>query len=144
MRSLDEINDFSDIYQPVPDDDIETAGAILGCSFPEDYRRFVAEPDIEAIRRLPSLLWFVRHGSVGLIDVNRRLRRPGPRAYPDRLVAFATNECGDYYCFDRDTGRIVYIDPDRTVEENLRSGELVYESFERWMEQKLKPRRRSG
>ena len=47
MRTLDEINDFQDIYQPVPDEDIESAEAILDFSFPEDYRRFVAEPDIE-------------------------------------------------------------------------------------------------
>src|SRR3954454_25033274 len=138
MRTLDEINDFSDIYRPAPDEDIEPTEAILGFSFPEDFRRFVAAPDMEVIERLPSLLWFVRHESIGLIDVNRRLRRPGPRAYPDRLIAFATNECGDYYCFDRDTGRIVYIDPDHSVEENLRDGELVYESFEAWVEQRLK------
>src|SRR3954454_15647732 len=79
MRTLDEINDFSDIYRPVPDEDIESAEAILGFSFPEDYRRFVGGPDMEAIKRPPSLLWFVRHRGVGLIDVNRRLRRPGPR-----------------------------------------------------------------
>lgn len=144
MRTLDEINDFSDIYQPVPDEDIESAEAILGFSFPEDYRRFVAAPDIELIKRLPSLLWFVRHRGVGLIDVNRRLRTPSPRAYTARLVAFATNECGDYYCFDRQMGRIVYIDPDRTVEESLRSGGLIYESFEQWMEQRLQRRRRGG
>ena len=138
MRLLNEINDYPDIYQSVSDEDIREVESLLAFAFPEAYRRFVRDPDIEVVKRLPSLLWFVRHTSMGLIDVNLRLRKPGPRAYPDRLVAFATNECGDYYCFDRDTGRIVYIDPDRTVEENMGSDELVYESFGMWMEQKLK------
>ena len=62
-------------------------------------------------RRFASLLWFVRHRSVGILNVNRLLRGTDHDPYPDRLIAFATNECGDYFCFDRDTGRIVSIDP---------------------------------
>ena len=141
MRKLEEINDYTDIYEPVSEDDIETVEAILGFSFPEDYKRFIRNPDIEVIKKLPSLLWFVRHSSMGIIETNKRLRRRDFRPYPERLIAFATNECGDYFCFDRDTGRIVYIDPDYPVEENLKSVELVYDSFERWMIQSLERRR---
>ena len=69
IGTLDEINDLSDIDQPVPDEDIEQAEVILGFSSPEDFRRFVSEPDVEAIQRLPSLRWFVRHPGVGLISL---------------------------------------------------------------------------
>ena len=64
-----------------------------------------------SIACVASLLWFVRHRSVGILNVNRLLRGTDHDPYPDRLIAFATNECGDYFCFDRDTGRIVSIDP---------------------------------
>ncbi|HKI18970.1 MAG TPA: SMI1/KNR4 family protein [Isosphaeraceae bacterium] len=137
MRRLDEINDYPDIYQPVPDEDIEAVEEWLEFSFPESYRRFLRQPDIEAVKRLPSLLWFVRHDGVGILDANEFLRGKDYDPFPDRLIAFATNECGDFFCFDRDTGKIVYIDPEHTVEENLKSGELVYESFEKWMKQRL-------
>jgi hypothetical protein len=137
MRKLEEINDFTDIYEPVSEEDIETVEAIIGFSFPEDYKRFVRNPDIEAIKKLPSLLWFVRHNSVGILETNKRLRKRDFKPFPERLIAFATNECGDYFCFDRDTNRIVYIDPDRTVNENLARDELVYDSFEQWMKQRL-------
>jgi hypothetical protein len=93
------------------------------------------------IKKLPSLPWFVHHESVGIIEKNNRLRRRDFRRFRESLIAFATNECGDYFCFDRDSGRIVYIDPDYTVEENLKSGELVYDSFEGWMEERLERKR---
>jgi SMI1 / KNR4 family (SUKH-1) len=138
MRKLEEINDYTDIYEPVSEDDIETVEAILGFSFPEDYKRFTRQPEIEAIKKLPSLLWFVRHSSMGIIETNKQLRKRDFKPFPERLIAFATNECGDYFCLDRDAGRIVYIAPDVTVEENLARDELVYDSFEQWMDQHLK------
>lgn len=140
MRLLNEINDYSDIYQSVSDDDIREVESLLAFAFPGGYKGFVRDPDIEVVKRLPSLLWFVRHPSVGILDVNLLLRDTDHDPYPDRLVAFATNECGDYFCFDRDTGRIVYVDPDRPVEDSLESEELVYESFERWLDDRLRSR----
>lgn len=72
---------------------------------------------------------------MGILDANTLLRGSDLQPYPDHLIAFATNECGDYYyCFDRNTGRIVYIDPDYSIEENLGSNELVFDSFEQWLE----------
>jgi hypothetical protein len=133
MRRLNYINGFEDIYQPVPQEDIEAVESQLGFAFPEAYKRFVQHPDIETIKRLPSLLWYVLHQGVGILDVNRFLRGREHDPYPDQLIAFATNECGDYFCFDRDTGRVFYIDPDCSVRESLESGGLSYESFERWL-----------
>jgi len=136
MRILGEINDYGDLYQPVLEADIEAVEAQLELAFPESYRRFVKNPDIEVIKKLPSLLWFVRHSYMGILDANALLRGSDFEPYPDHLIAFATNECGDFYCFDRDTGRIVYIDPDYSIEENLGSNELVFDSFEQWLENK--------
>jgi len=137
MRKIEEINDYADIYEPVSENEIATVEATLGFSFPDDYKRFIRKPYIEVIKKLPSLLLFVRHNSVGIIETNNRLRKRDFSPFPARLVAFATNECGDYFCFDRHTGRIVYIDPDYPIDENLKSVELVYDSFERWMEERL-------
>ena len=47
MRKLEEINDYTDIYEPVSEDDIETVEAILGFSFPEDYKRFIRNPTLK-------------------------------------------------------------------------------------------------
>jgi SMI1/KNR4 family protein SUKH-1 len=141
MRKLDKINDYADIYQPVPESDIETAESRLGFTFPRAYRQFVLQPDIEIIKKLPSPLWFVRHRSLGILDVNTSLRRRAFRPYPEHLIAFATNECGDYFCFDRETGRIIYIDPDTSIEDNLERNELVFDSFESWVERSLARRR---
>lgn len=60
--------------------------------------------------------------------------------WPDFLVAFASNGCGDYFAYDlrHKPYTVIYIDPDRTVEENLGDSEsLRYDSFEKWYEAKV-------
>jgi hypothetical protein len=60
--------------------------------------------------------------------------RDGPN-WPDFLVAFASNGCGDYFAYDlrSDKPRIVYMDPDYTVAENLAADDkLEYGTFEEW------------
>ena len=57
--------------------------------------------------------------------------------WPDFLVAFASNGCGDYFAYDTRQWpvTIIYIDPDRTVRENLSDTDedkLRYDSFESW------------
>ena len=62
--------------------------------------------------------------------------------WPDFLIAFASNGCGDYCAYDtRDNPpSIIYIDPDSTVQENLQaSDKLCYESFENWYESEVAP-----
>ncbi len=143
MRKLDEINDESDIYQPVSAADFETAELALSFVFPDDYRQFVATHDINVIKKLPSLLWFVDHSSLGIVDLNLQLQQREYQPYPEHLIAFATNECGDYFCFDRETKRIVYIDPDYGIEENLADNSPTYDSFDQWVKHYL-TRRSNG
>jgi hypothetical protein len=55
--------------------------------------------------------------------------------WPDFLVAFASNGCGDYFAYDlrQYPVRVIYIDPDRPVAENLtQDDQLAFDSFEEW------------
>ena len=139
MRDLDRIDDFSDIYQPVPEADIEYVESQLGLQFPDTLKAIFRDPDLRLIKKLPTLLWIVRHPSLGLHEVNDYLRSREHDPFPDYLVAFATNECGDWFCFeivndfDFARGGVVYIDPSLTVEENLRQRELTFPSFDAWV-----------
>lgn len=58
--------------------------------------------------------------------------------WPTYLVAFASNGFGDYYAYDVRSKPpvIIYIDPDRTVEENLLVG-VRYANFEEWYARQL-------
>jgi hypothetical protein len=63
--------------------------------------------------------------------------------WPEHLVAFASNGCGDYFAYDlrSDPPAIIYIDLDLTVRENLESPDkLIHASFEEWREAKLADR----
>jgi hypothetical protein len=62
--------------------------------------------------------------------------------WPDFLVAFASNGCGDYFAYDvrQNPATITYIDPDKTVEENLQlSDKLCYATFEEWYDSTIEP-----
>jgi hypothetical protein len=76
------------------------------------------------------------HDLLRLDRVNDFLRTKRTDRWPDFLVAFASNGCGDYYAYDlRTTPPIIrYIDPDNTVHENLRlsKDQLRFTSFEDW------------
>ena len=52
---------------------------------------------------------------------NDYLRQRPIEKWPDYLFAFASNGCGNYFAYDTRTSpyRIVYIDPDYTIDENL-------------------------
>jgi hypothetical protein len=79
--------------------------------------------------------------SLDLEAVNRRLHSDEVWApWPEFLVAFASNGCGDYFAFDtrRSPPSVLYVDPDRTPEESLDSPEaLRYDSFEAWYASQL-------
>ena len=79
--------------------------------------------------------------SLDLVAVNQWLHSPQVWApWPDFLVAFASNGCGDYFAYDmrQSPPSIIYIDPDATPEENLADPEaLRYSSFGEWYESQL-------
>ena len=61
------------------------------------------------------------------------------------MAAFASNGCGDHFAYDlrAQPPRIVYMDPDRTVAENLTADDaLQFNSFEQWYEWKVNKRQR--
>ena len=74
-------------------------------------------------------------------DVNAFLRRPeNSDPWPEYLVAFASNGCGDYYAYDlRSTPpTIIYIDPQDLITENLAAEDrLTFADFNAWYDAKL-------
>ena len=78
--------------------------------------------------------------------VNEFLHADNSNRWPPFLVAFASNGCGDYFAYDTRTepAKIVYMDPDRTVDENLSIADgFEFDTFEAWYEMKLGRRRTS-
>jgi hypothetical protein len=75
-----------------------------------------------------------------ILAVNELLHNPDyPNPWPDFLVAFASNGCGDYFAYDLrvQPNSIIYIDPDLTVEENLvAEDKLKFETFDAWYKYK--------
>jgi hypothetical protein len=60
--------------------------------------------------------------------------------WPDFLIAFASQGCGDYFAYDirQSPPSVIYIDPGYTPEENLADPESVrYASFYEWYEAQL-------
>jgi hypothetical protein len=67
--------------------------------------------------------------------------------WPSFLVAFASNGCGDYFAYDIRTepAKIIYMDPDKTVDENLsKTDGFEFDTFETWYEMKLGQRQTKG
>jgi hypothetical protein len=79
-----------------------------------------------------------------IFKVNARLRALEWKEWPGYLVAFATNECGDYFALDARTApyKIYYIDPIDTVPESIagnhQSG-FVFNCFDDWYENEISP-----
>ncbi|NRA40263.1 MAG: hypothetical protein HRU15_19110 [Planctomycetes bacterium] len=68
--------------------------------------------------------------------VNESLRDKRFDPWPDDLFAFSTMGCGDYtaYFTDDSESKIVYIDPDYTVAENLAASDaIMFDSFAEWV-----------
>lgn len=59
--------------------------------------------------------------------------------WPENLFAFATMGCGDYFAYYNvgDDTKIIYIDPDKTVADNLSSTDkMLFNSFNEWINYK--------
>ena len=84
------------------------------------------------------------HEACAFLDLSDIVRENdwihGPKCgdpWPDFLIAFASNQCGDFFAYDtrQNPASIIYIDPDNTVGENLESSDkLSYATFEHWYE----------
>jgi hypothetical protein len=82
-----------------------------------------------------------RHGDIFLQNEWMQSSEFGD-PWPDFLIAFASNGCGDYFAYDtrQNPASIIYIDPDNTVAENLQAADKIcYESFEDWYESQIAP-----
>jgi len=79
------------------------------------------------------------------VEVNESLHAADHwNRWPSYLVAFASNGCGDYFAYNllHTPPRIVYLDPDYTVTENLEAADrLEYISFDEWYESRISRQR---
>jgi hypothetical protein len=123
---------------PVTFQDVE---ARLGVSLPQSLREVMTDPS-DPIHKRKVLLALEGNCCQSIIKVNEQLRELAWKKWPAYLIAFATNECGDYFAFDSRTEpyRVYYIDPNDTVPESVASNEksgFVFESFDMWYEYEM-------
>jgi hypothetical protein len=121
--------------------ELTEAEAHLGMTFPERHRQTMlnaADPIHDACDFLvPSSPYKL----LRLVGVNELLHAPDQgHRWPSFLIAFASNGFGDYFAYDLrwQPPPIVYMDPDRTVEENLASEDkMIFGSFTEWYSWRL-------
>jgi hypothetical protein len=104
---------------------------------PADHIRKMHDPSDEIHDASDFLLLESPHELLRIDHVNDSLHRSDRGdPWPEFLLAFASNGCGDYYAYDLRTAppSIRYIDPDKSVEENLRLSrdQLRFASFADW------------
>src|SRR5262245_49650082 len=108
----------------------------LGLKLPERHRQALLDLADPIHGACDFLLPSSPHELLRMVAVNEFLHAPErPDPWPGFLVAFASNGCGDYFAYDlrRQPASILYLDPDRTVAENLQAADgLEYGSFEAW------------
>ena len=79
--------------------------------------------------------------SLDFVAVNQWLHsREVWAPWPDFLVAFASQGCGDYFAYDlrQSPVSVIYIGPERTPEEQLDDPDaLLYEGFDEWYESQI-------
>ena len=78
-------------------------------------------PFVRSIHEHAVLLVPEGNECVNIFSVNEEMRSIDWKNWPDYLVAFATNECGDFFAYDTRTEpyRIHYIDPLETAPESM-------------------------
>ena len=143
MRTVDYIDGYEDVYQPVPEEDIATVEKELDCILPEGLKEMYRNPNIELITKLPDMLWPIHHSSLGIIERNRWLRDSGYHDFPPALIVFASGGCGDYWVINKAGNSILYIDPDESIEANLMSTgfpTLKFDNYSLWLKYELRPR----
>jgi len=106
----------------------------LGIVLPERHRSALLDPQ-DPIYDHKELLAF--GPCENIFEVNETLRSLDWKEWPEYLVAFATNGCGDYFDYDtrQEPYRVYYIGPIDTASEAMASCEdegFVFDSFDDW------------
>ncbi|MBI3875942.1 MAG: SMI1/KNR4 family protein [Verrucomicrobia bacterium] len=118
--------------------DISEIEEQLKMEFPKRHRQAMLDSSDPIRKECDFLVPSSSHTSLQILHVNEWLHSPNVGSpWPDFLVAFASNGCGDYFAYDirHKPYHVIYIDPDDSVEENLDDLQaLRYESFEKWYE----------
>jgi hypothetical protein len=116
--------------------DIDESQSELGFRFPGRHREAIFDSKDPIHDRCDFLIPSSPYKLLRIVTVNEFLHSStNPNPWPPYLVAFASNGCGDYFAYDLRTEpfRIVYMDPDYTIEENLNAPDrLEFSSFEEW------------
>lgn len=121
--------------------ELADAESLLGVTLPDRHRQAMLDPTDPIHDACDFLVLNSPYELLRWIGVNEFLHAPDREdRWPPFLIAFASNGCGDYFAYDlrSEPPRIIYMDPDHTVAENLTDEEmLAYESFERWYASRL-------
>ncbi len=123
-------------FTPLTERDIETR---LGIALPPRHRAALVDMS-DPIHTQAHLLTAM--GNRSIFKINADMRAENWKNWPDYLVAFATNECGDYFAYDTRTipYRVYYIGPTETVPEGVaactREG-FIFETFDDWYTNKI-------
>ena len=108
---------------------------------PERHQRVMLDASDPIHRACDFFVQSSENKALNFAAVNKWLHsREVASPWPEFLVAFASNGCGDYFAYDmsQSPAPIIYIDPDRTPEENLGDPEaLRYVSFDDWYESEV-------
>jgi hypothetical protein len=116
-----------------------------GLRLPDQHRRALHDPSDPIHAVCDFLVLDSEHKFLELLGLNERIHSRPFDPWPGELFAFASNGCGDYFAYHLlGDGRleVVYMDPDKTVQENLetRDRSMHFDSFEAWYEYKTRSR----
>jgi hypothetical protein len=119
----------------------------LGVVFPDRHREAMRNAADPIHKACDFLIPASPHELLRLVEVNEFLHA-GNRTerWPSFLIAFASNGCGDYFAYDlrSQPPRIIYVDPDHTIDENLAASDtLEFNSFDEWYADRLTARSRA-
>ncbi len=99
LLKLTKDNKWVKIQPPCPEDGIVEAEGVIGCRFPSELRALLSELNGDG--------WFLLSAE-GMVENVLRNRKYFPDCFDteeeyleriDRHIFFATNGCGDYYCY---------------------------------------------
>lgn len=125
--------------------ELNQAESRLGITLPERHRNVMLDPTDPIHDACDFLVPDSPHQLLRWVDVNEFLHAVDRwNCWPKFLVAFASNGCGDYFTYDTrsEPPKIIYIDPDDTVDENLaKTDGFEFASFDAWYDMKMERRR---